>query len=316
MKQRGRSGLSLSCLVGICVALAAPLASAQQHPNLAGSWDSNVGRTYTISQQGTQFVWVEGSGATGTVTITPQGLSAAWSDAMGPQTASGTIVENDTAGRPTKIAWNNGVVFMRVASSSGIAPPQGQMMTGTIMGTVTLPSQSSQPSIPQNPFFDIAGLISESELMLLRLGPSPAFPSGLRSWVASFVFGTDAATARDREDPSLAAGPGDIVLVRRPDQNSPSLLQAFGVGAVVDKANVEAYIHRNGEPILVFGLTLETVRITGYRLVRSGSVATAATPSLNEEVRLSFGRVTVMVRTISETGELTPPQIGTWTPKK
>jgi len=102
--------------VAVKKALAAAL------PDLAGTWGSNTGLTYTITQSGTQCTWTDNNGATGTITLAASGLTTNWADGGGPHSATGVITESDATGRPTKIAWSNGVVFLRQAEE--FAPSQ------------------------------------------------------------------------------------------------------------------------------------------------------------------------------------------------
>jgi len=97
-------------------------------PDLAGTWGSNIGLTYTITQSGTQCTWTDNNGATGTITLAASGLTTNWADGGGPHSATGVITESDATGRPTKIAWSNGVVFLRQPEQ--LAPSQVAGETG------------------------------------------------------------------------------------------------------------------------------------------------------------------------------------------
>jgi type VI secretion system secreted protein Hcp len=105
-------------------AVAVKKAFAAALPDLAGTWGSNIGLTYTITQSGTQYTWTDNNGATGTISLAASGLTTDWTDAGGAHSATGVIAESDAAGRPMKIAWSNGVVFLRqaeqVALSQGV----------------------------------------------------------------------------------------------------------------------------------------------------------------------------------------------------
>lgn len=107
----------------IALLTASTAAVSQPAPDLAGMWNSNIGLTYTIVQSGTQITWTASDGVQGAVTVGPTGLSSSWSDATGPHTATGQIVEKDGAGRPSRIAWSNGVVFFRLAPPAPTGPP-------------------------------------------------------------------------------------------------------------------------------------------------------------------------------------------------
>jgi len=98
-------------------------ARADTRPDLAGTWGSNIGLTYTITQSGTQCTWTDTNGVTGAITLTASGLTTNWTDAGGPQSATGIITESDATGRPRTISWNNGVVFQRASVTEAALTP-------------------------------------------------------------------------------------------------------------------------------------------------------------------------------------------------
>ncbi|MDQ5986696.1 MAG: hypothetical protein CSYNP_02427 [Syntrophus sp. SKADARSKE-3] len=82
--------------------------------SLEGTWDSNIGLVYAITQNDNQFSWyVEKTRESGTGTITGTAIQASWSGSVSRGSATGSISRTDAAGMPTEIKWNNGVVFNR-----------------------------------------------------------------------------------------------------------------------------------------------------------------------------------------------------------
>lgn len=135
---------------------------AQQPPDLAGTWQSSIGLTYTIRQSGTQCTW-QNQGVTGTITFTPTGLTTTWSDAGGVHSAIGTISERDAAGRPTRINWNNGVVFMRSSASAGPAAPTAPTTSqGGLAGLITGVVAAAQGVAAANAAADLEGAWSSN----------------------------------------------------------------------------------------------------------------------------------------------------------
>ena len=112
-KRRALPTVSLPALAVCVLTLAGLVATAQSTADLSGRWGSNIGLTYTITQSGTQWTWTDNNGVTGTITPAASGLTTNWTDATGPHSATGVITESDATGRPRKIEWNNGVVFLR-----------------------------------------------------------------------------------------------------------------------------------------------------------------------------------------------------------
>lgn len=78
--------------------------------NLTGTWSSNLGLTYRITQEGDTFRWtVDGQAQTGQGTITGERVHASW---QGPfiRGASGGTVRVGASG-PQRIDFDNGVVM-------------------------------------------------------------------------------------------------------------------------------------------------------------------------------------------------------------
>ena len=106
-------------------------------PDLAGTWGSNIGLTYTITQSRTQCIWTDNNGVTGAITLAASGLTTNWTDAGGPHSATGVIMESDATGRPKTISWNNGVVFQRAS----VAEAEHVALT-----PIQLPAPVTQPA--------------------------------------------------------------------------------------------------------------------------------------------------------------------------
>jgi hypothetical protein len=81
-------------------------------PNISGTWSSNIGVTYEITQSGTGFTWfVARLNQNARGTIDGPNVSATWDGGAG--SATGRITAFDINGRAIKIEWNNGVIFQR-----------------------------------------------------------------------------------------------------------------------------------------------------------------------------------------------------------
>lgn len=82
--------------------------------DISGQWDSNVGLKYQVTQNGAQFKWVDTNKIKGAGTINGKNLTTTWKDLLGSHTATG-VLEFDAAGKPIKIVWSNGVIFLRTS---------------------------------------------------------------------------------------------------------------------------------------------------------------------------------------------------------
>ncbi len=81
--------------------------------DISGSWGSNIGVDYNITQTGKSFRWVVTRGIPGETAngrINGDRVSATWSGPNSHGSASGVVKGR---GRPTRIEWSNGVVFLR-----------------------------------------------------------------------------------------------------------------------------------------------------------------------------------------------------------
>lgn len=86
---------------------------------ISGVWDSNLGLTYHIAQDGPHFTWetVKNGNPTGQIgkgSLEGETIIASWKGGpQGPGEAQGTIVHVNPDGVATRIEWKNGVVFFR-----------------------------------------------------------------------------------------------------------------------------------------------------------------------------------------------------------
>lgn len=95
--------------------------------DISGAWGSNVGFKYQVTQNGAQFEWTESVlNVNGTGTISGENLETNWTDQTGPHSATG-VIELDSAGKPTKIFWSNGVIFER---APGFEQPPAYDLSG------------------------------------------------------------------------------------------------------------------------------------------------------------------------------------------
>ncbi len=81
--------------------------------SIAGTWKSNIGLVYEITQSKDKFTWkVLGQNQAGEGTITGKAVSVTWTDTKGRGGAKGKIIL-DRQGKAVRIEWTNGVVFTR-----------------------------------------------------------------------------------------------------------------------------------------------------------------------------------------------------------
>jgi len=81
--------------------------------SITGSWSSNIGLVYEISQVGTSFTWtVASTGEQGKGTLSGSDIAAQFTGPRGAGSVKGRVVV-DAQGRATRIEWSNGVVFTR-----------------------------------------------------------------------------------------------------------------------------------------------------------------------------------------------------------
>ena len=82
--------------------------------SVSGQWKSNIGLTYTITQQQNNFQWtVMNSSEKGNGTLKGYDVNASWQGPQGGGSSPGKITAVDANGKATKIIWNNGVQFYR-----------------------------------------------------------------------------------------------------------------------------------------------------------------------------------------------------------
>jgi photosystem II stability/assembly factor-like uncharacterized protein len=104
-----------------------PPAAQPGVPDISGTWDSSVKRTYEIVQNGNQFSWtVKGTNEKASGVIEGDMIVAEWSGGVGRGRAEGHFAGIDETNRAVEIEWSNGVVFTRPAGSVRQAPAGGQ----------------------------------------------------------------------------------------------------------------------------------------------------------------------------------------------
>ncbi|MBN2224543.1 MAG: PQQ-like beta-propeller repeat protein [Deltaproteobacteria bacterium] len=105
----------------IVVLFSISAADALAAPNISGRWQTDSGRTYTITQIGNMFTWrMPDTGQTGVGNIDGDTATAVW-----PFGSAEGRITTDAADRGIRIDWNNGVVFTRVGESTGADEPAG-----------------------------------------------------------------------------------------------------------------------------------------------------------------------------------------------
>ena len=94
-------------------------------PDISGTWDSSVKRTYEIAQSGREFTWtVMGTNEKTAGVIEGDHIVVEWSGGVGSGRAEGHIAGMDETGRVVEIEWSNGVIFTRPAGAGGVRQTQ------------------------------------------------------------------------------------------------------------------------------------------------------------------------------------------------
>lgn len=290
------------CLAGALIWSAA-IGTAQTQTDLAGTWGSNIGLTYTITQSGTQYGWQDQAGVRGTITFTATGLTTTWTDASGVHTAEGVIAAKDAQGRPTRITWSNGVVFERAATASGMAtlthviPVAPSSIPTTSNPPAPPPQPPSAPPTPcQPPPVPFSLPASGSELppqglvLALRMSTITGnLPGGaVRIYGADFssISGTPKAaggSALSGASPSIAP----LAIRKNFDFSSPALMHAHFKGTVLPDASV--LVIDPGAARVLAEWHFDSVSVVSHR----ASLESASGPSVSahvEQIALQFER--------------------------
>jgi photosystem II stability/assembly factor-like uncharacterized protein len=96
-------------------------------PDISGTWDSSVKRTYEVLQNGPEFTWtVKGTNEKASGTIEGDHIVVEWSGGggVGSGRAEGHIAGMDETGRVVEIEWSNGVIFTRPVAAGGARQAQ------------------------------------------------------------------------------------------------------------------------------------------------------------------------------------------------
>jgi len=305
---------SSASYVGWCLALLlsgalAPARAQAPQDDFAGAWGSNFGVSYTITQSGNQISWTDSTGVVGTIVSTASGLSTTWSDATGQHSAIGTIVERDSSGRPTKVAWSNGVVFQRAApfavqiakpayQIAPAAPPpkavqavpnvQGVQLPGTTVFASTIPlAQGGQglflewPDIPYT---------TQSRRVPVRS--------------ASLQLAVQAAAG------SLE-GQFPVMLISKDiDHTSPKFIGLAGGGPASAAVFLRVVVNIGGQPRNLMTWELRNARILSYaaKIPAESGVASAGV----EEFTVQFSEIAYEVMRFGPTGPTGPTVTGTY----
>jgi hypothetical protein len=90
-----------------------PMTLGTINANIAGTWKSNTGLTYEITQENDRISWlILGSDQKGMGTVAGNTVNARWYDSQGSGAAKGNISLN-AQGKAIRIDWSNGVIFTR-----------------------------------------------------------------------------------------------------------------------------------------------------------------------------------------------------------
>jgi len=281
-------------------------------PDLAGTWGSNIGLTYTITQSGTQYTWTDNNGAAGIISLAASGLTTNWTDGGGPHSATGVITESDAAGRPMKIAWSNGVVFQRASvREAALTPIQ---LPAPLSSQIPPPPPAPPPPPPPPP--PTASGLTSSGLYQLQVGASGgAFKAFLRisiiqgdssdpqhrNEIELTTFGWGARNAIDVTSPGLgSSGRVEIqpfAFTMPVNSASPYLFLACARGEHIPEA-ILTVRNSAGREYLI--LELHDVFVTSYKTAADRSQDVAPI----DEVAMGFGLIVMTFRKFKIDGSM------------
>jgi len=99
---------------------------AKRPPDISGTWCSNYGVTYWITQQGPRFSWQDDhANPEAAGTIQGESLTVTWISDEASHSVTGQMKEFDSSGRPQQIIWNNGIIFGHEAKGHAAKQMQG-----------------------------------------------------------------------------------------------------------------------------------------------------------------------------------------------
>jgi len=139
-------------------------------PDISGTWDSSVKRTYEVVQNGPKFTWtVKGTNEKASGVIEGDHIVVEWSGGVGSGRAEGHIAGMDETGRVVEIEWSNGVIFTRTSGAGGARQTQ----------------TNAQPSVTAKiaaPVVDIIPVEISSEALKMLM-PHLSLKSVFNEWV-------------------------------------------------------------------------------------------------------------------------------------
>jgi len=139
-------------------------------PDISGTWDSSVKRTYEVAQSGREFTWtVKGTNEKAAGVIEGDHIVVEWSGGVGSGRAEGHIARMDETGRVVEIEWSNGVIFTRPEGPGGARQSQ----------TNAQPSVNAKIAAPK---VDIIPVEISSEALKMLM-PHLSLKSVFNEWV-------------------------------------------------------------------------------------------------------------------------------------
>lgn len=282
-------------VVVLAVALAGARPGTQAVADLAGSWNSNFGLTYTIQQAGPNFSWVDSAGTKGAGTLTGTNVTTTWTDAGGQHSATGVITMGPD-GRPQRISWSNGVVFERVPTvmKAMIAPGAVNAVMAQQMGTTAAVSAVPPPPpggatwpVGYNYNWDSPrGFDVRGRLVMSVPGVTDQAPEAVTA-INSFRFGEDWAP---------------LVISKPLDVTTPRLMLAVSSGTPVGELHIALY-QAGEQRTLVSSWTFTGVKLGPYR----SAVESAGGGGGNvEEVGVTFTGLRVRLGSVGPDGHAQP----------
>jgi type VI protein secretion system component Hcp len=296
------------CLALLLSGALAPARAQAPQDDFSGAWGSNFGLTYTITQSGSQVSWKDSAGVVGTIVWTASGLSTTWSDTTGQHSATGTIVERDSGGRPTKIAWSNGVVMQRAAPfAAQIAKPAYQV------APVAPPPKAVQ-AVPNVQGVQLPGTTVLASTIPLAQGGQALFielPEIEYTAQDARVPLRSASLHLEAQPQGSLKGDVPVMLISKDiDRTSPKFLDFAGAGRVFPLVVLTVVVNIQGQPRNLMTCELVNVRILSYstKIPAESGVASAGV----EELTLQFNEITYEVKTSGPAGPSGPTVTGTY----
>jgi len=264
-------------------------------PDLTGTWGSNIGLTYTITQSGTQYTWTDNNGAMGTITPAASGLTTNWTDGGGAHSASGVITESDAAGRPTKIAWSNSVVFQRASFGGAALTPIQLPASQTQSLQILTPPQPTVSGLLQSQLAAYGGAFKA--FLKIQTIQGDSLDPQHRNEIELTMFGWEARNAIDVTSPEGRVEMQPFTFTMPVNSASPYLFLACARGEHIPEAIITVRNSAGREYLI---LELHDVVVTSYKTAADTSQDVAPI----DEVAMGFEKIKITFRKFKTDGSM------------